>query len=357
MAAIDFPASPTDGQQFVAPNGTIYQFKAAPGIWLPIAGTPVIYVGTTPPASPVVNQLWWNSNDTSPGGGQLYIYFQDADSTQWVPAAPAAQGPAPVATPTYDIFNTLLTDVSGTGGNVDTPLQITNGTQVFSRSFTAVDPAHPIEVDISGFMGVGTTGVWAQLALFIDGAANAVAQKGQNINASTGNDLRVYWQGVLSPGPHTFSVRLASSSGSTAAALNGMPGGRVGGGAMRTTMTIKEIGVGAQGPQGPIGPAGGSTFPVVVCTFDNTGTILQQINAGGYSASSVTKTSAGQFTLNGTFPPAPQVSLTIQSLAGNGFIGFLAAGAAPSATAISVASVNGSSALADAARYTVTVYQ
>lgn len=48
-------------------------------------------IGDTPPTPPTVGQLWWDSV-----GGQLYIYFQDADSTQWVIAnnQPGPTGPA-----------------------------------------------------------------------------------------------------------------------------------------------------------------------------------------------------------------------------------------------------------------------
>jgi len=44
MAAIDFPASPADGQLFVAPNGITYRWQTtpAPGIWVSVSG------GTTP---------------------------------------------------------------------------------------------------------------------------------------------------------------------------------------------------------------------------------------------------------------------------------------------------------------------
>ena len=37
MAAIDFPNAPTDGQIFAAPNGVTYVWRAAPGLWLPLA--------------------------------------------------------------------------------------------------------------------------------------------------------------------------------------------------------------------------------------------------------------------------------------------------------------------------------
>ena len=41
-------------------------------------------VGTAPPLNPEVGQLWWNSDDTENGGGRLYVYYNDGDSAQWV---------------------------------------------------------------------------------------------------------------------------------------------------------------------------------------------------------------------------------------------------------------------------------
>lgn len=43
-----------------------------------------IAVGTTPPGSPGANMLWWNSEL-----GSLFIYYNDGNTTQWVPAAPS----------------------------------------------------------------------------------------------------------------------------------------------------------------------------------------------------------------------------------------------------------------------------
>lgn len=39
MAAIDFPASPTNGQYFIAPNNVVYQWQAVPGMWVAVGGT------------------------------------------------------------------------------------------------------------------------------------------------------------------------------------------------------------------------------------------------------------------------------------------------------------------------------
>ena len=41
-------------------------------------------VGDAPPLNPEVGQLWWNSDDTENGGGRLYVYYKDNDSSQWV---------------------------------------------------------------------------------------------------------------------------------------------------------------------------------------------------------------------------------------------------------------------------------
>ena len=41
----------------------------------------------TPPEDPETGQLWWNTID-----GRLYIWYEDIDSEQWVPATPESGG-------------------------------------------------------------------------------------------------------------------------------------------------------------------------------------------------------------------------------------------------------------------------
>ena len=41
----------------------------------------------SPPVGPESGQLWWNTND-----GRLYIWYEDIDSEQWVPATPESGG-------------------------------------------------------------------------------------------------------------------------------------------------------------------------------------------------------------------------------------------------------------------------
>ena len=81
---------------FVVQAGQLYRAVAAstagafkPGNWAAIGGS--VSVGDAPPTSPQAGTLWWDSV-----GGQLYVWFTDADSSQWVVAnnVSGAQGPA-----------------------------------------------------------------------------------------------------------------------------------------------------------------------------------------------------------------------------------------------------------------------
>jgi hypothetical protein len=77
---MDFPTSPTNGQQV---NG--YTWSAASQCWLggPAGssggGGSAIIVSDTPPAGPVDNQQWWES-DT----GITWLYYNDGNTKQWV---------------------------------------------------------------------------------------------------------------------------------------------------------------------------------------------------------------------------------------------------------------------------------
>ena len=122
----------TDGWQMTTVGGVATW--AAPG------GSASISVSDTPPASPNANQLWWNSVL-----GTMFIFYNDGNSSQWVPAAPAATGAMPsgaimdyagatapsgwllcqgqsVATATYpSLFNAIGYTYGGSGANFNVP--------------------------------------------------------------------------------------------------------------------------------------------------------------------------------------------------------------------------------------------
>ena len=73
-------ADPTD------PLGAVtkqYVDTAIGDIDIPAATDP----SPSPPNDPESGQLWWNTND-----GRLYIWYEDVDSEQWVPATPEGGG-------------------------------------------------------------------------------------------------------------------------------------------------------------------------------------------------------------------------------------------------------------------------
>jgi hypothetical protein len=78
-----------DGQQYARTyDGTVAQ-------WIPVAAGGVL-VGDAPPTGATANQLWWDSDS-----GDLFINYQDADSTQFVQiniAAPPTTGIAEAPT-------------------------------------------------------------------------------------------------------------------------------------------------------------------------------------------------------------------------------------------------------------------
>ena len=82
--ALDFPANPVQGQQNTLTNGITYQWDGAK--WntrlVPSYANTGANPGTTPPSNPSPGTFWWDSEN-----GQLYIWYVDANSSQWMQAA------------------------------------------------------------------------------------------------------------------------------------------------------------------------------------------------------------------------------------------------------------------------------
>lgn len=89
--ALDFPPNPIVGQVFL--NWMWDGTK-----WTRIGGIPtqtVVFVSDSPPPYPELGNLWWDSI-----GGNLYVWFIDSTSSQWVIANLGMQGlPGPAGPP------------------------------------------------------------------------------------------------------------------------------------------------------------------------------------------------------------------------------------------------------------------
>ena len=99
-----------------------------------------VNVGNTVPASPIVGSLWWDTDS-----GRMFIYYTDADSSQWVEASPSG-GAVNVSQ--------LLANTSGTvfngNLNISTDLwignNITNVTSLIFNTSTNRTPSTPGEL-------------------------------------------------------------------------------------------------------------------------------------------------------------------------------------------------------------------
>lgn len=80
---LDFPNSPATGSTYTA-AGLTWRWDGQK--WT-VAGSGVVAIGDTPPASPVVGECWFDTIS-----GQLFIWYNDGTSSQWVVVVHAPQG-------------------------------------------------------------------------------------------------------------------------------------------------------------------------------------------------------------------------------------------------------------------------
>jgi len=108
------------------------------------AGGGGVTVSTIPPTSPSNGDLWLNSED-----GQLYVYYVDVDTSQWITASSGVTGPKG---DTGDAGATGATGPTGATGAPGGALMVSSsGDSITSTSL----------VDISGLTSTLTAGTWA----------------------------------------------------------------------------------------------------------------------------------------------------------------------------------------------------
>ena len=102
--AYNFPNSPSNGDT-VTISGIVYTYNSTSGAWKTTAsagggggGGASVTSSDTAPTSPSAGDLWWSSSEAV-----LYIYYADADSSQWVQATtPGADGASGLNVTTSD---------------------------------------------------------------------------------------------------------------------------------------------------------------------------------------------------------------------------------------------------------------
>jgi hypothetical protein len=97
-------------------NGNLWGgLTAGNELLLSPVGNASLWIGTTPPSTPAFGALWWDSV-----GGQLYVWYTDANSSQWVPASnTAGLADAPSDGNLYGRENGVWTNVNAAGSSAD----------------------------------------------------------------------------------------------------------------------------------------------------------------------------------------------------------------------------------------------
>ena len=94
-ASVNFPPNPNIGDQFISPNGSVYEWDGM--VWVGVvpntSGSANVPIDTNPPTGAVSGQLWWRNDPDC----TLYILFNDGTSTQWVPATRPGGGAPGIA--------------------------------------------------------------------------------------------------------------------------------------------------------------------------------------------------------------------------------------------------------------------
>lgn len=142
-----------------------------------------------------------------------------------------------LAAPVRVLLTAYSSDTGMTIPYDDTIPQNTEGKEIFSQSFTVGTTGNRIRITVNGSFDCGNDA--ACLALFIDSTADATACHFFSTSADNPWSQTAIWELTPSAGAHTYKVRAGSSAG--VIAINGIQGGRKGGGVNQTTMIIEEL--------------------------------------------------------------------------------------------------------------------
>lgn len=173
--ALNFPDSPTDGQLYTDPvNGNRYTYDSANSAWKSTSTFQYnATVSSTAPGTPQQGSLWWNQDY-----GRLLVYYQDANTSQWVDA-----------TPSMDYRSDIFAVANAGFGKANTALQNTSGT--LNGTLTIAGGNATINGSINPWIGFndGTNGVsYLQIA---GGVTSLYAGGSQPITLNTAGQERL----------------------------------------------------------------------------------------------------------------------------------------------------------------------
>ena len=201
----------------IAVPGDAWEFLTnAAGSWYAAHGSAQVNVGASPPATPGANALWWDSI-----GGQLYVWYNDGNSTQWVVANNtqvqagvasfnARQGAVTLTPNDVRAASVGVTDGSNAAaGQIGEYLTATGGGQ----GLTTVTPANtasltlqPGDWEVWGFVGYNMSVAASVLAV----AINTSVALGTYYNSLSVNS-NIFTSQQLAAMPQRISISAATT--------------------------------------------------------------------------------------------------------------------------------------------------
>lgn len=210
MAAIDFPSAPLLNQVFAANNGVSYIWNGS--IWITVSSG-AAQASDTPPSNPVVNQLWFNS-----ALGQLFIYYNDGSSSQWVPA-----NPAPVAAPIGGWSTLFSQNVAGVNAVSFSPIPSTiNHLDLRYHCFAPSATTLAFQCYVGGTL-VTASSYYALFSVFdntpsvvtVNQGTNPFFPFGGNLHASYAASGRMFMPGIQTTGEIHCDLTIQSVDATT----------------------------------------------------------------------------------------------------------------------------------------------
>lgn len=229
-AIADIPSAGVRGRYFFATDeGLMYRDNGSTWVAMPpdaanVTYTPVDvndwdYLADPGDVEDALDQLAARTTDLEAGGGGGGKLVQVVE-TQYSAAA--------TGTTAIPLDNTIP--------------QIGEGTQFMSQAITPNSAANYLEVDVKIFLTTSSAH-WLIAALFRGATADAKAVDAQYIETATaGTTLKLHYRELAgSTASTTWTVRAGTPSGALTVTFNGQSGVRLFGGAILSTINIKEI--------------------------------------------------------------------------------------------------------------------
>jgi hypothetical protein len=196
--ALDFPATPTDGQEY---DNFIY--SATKGAWVSKPNLPVkTAIGPVAPSNPNAGDQWLDSNT-----GTLYVYYTDVDSSQWVEILAKSS----VSSALYGRVGVLETEMDTAQADIDSLESTTDSLETAAETVnkSGLVPIIPSSVNnSSGTASINSSGLVT--------LSNVTSFGLNNVFSSSYKTYRIIFRCTPSTGsPLTIAFRLRNNGTDT----------------------------------------------------------------------------------------------------------------------------------------------